>query len=172
MFHKGILIICKLQCPFWSADVVHGCSVFLNQLKHTVLIFFKSLHVFGGIQVIPYYYVLIYMHWIIYCLLSFPLSLQGINGILADEMGLGKTVQSIALLAHLAEVRAPGHRLSFIKKTLCGIFNCLCCFDLWENVTTSVFVHLHPLKRSLVSGFIEWPTYLISLLWTADLPAL
>jgi len=30
--------------------------------------------------------------------------LQGINGILADEMGLGKTVQSIALLAHLAEV--------------------------------------------------------------------
>ncbi|XP_014805636.1 PREDICTED: DNA helicase INO80-like [Calidris pugnax] len=43
---------------------------------------------------------------------NFPLSfpnlhsctlLQGINGILADEMGLGKTVQSIALLAHLAE---------------------------------------------------------------------
>lgn len=34
---------------------------------------------------------------------------QGINGILADEMGLGKTVQSIALLAHLAEVgsRSP-----------------------------------------------------------------
>ena len=29
---------------------------------------------------------------------------QGINGILADEMGLGKTVQSIALMAHLAEV--------------------------------------------------------------------
>lgn len=28
---------------------------------------------------------------------------QGINGILADEMGLGKTVQSIAVLAHLAE---------------------------------------------------------------------
>lgn len=28
---------------------------------------------------------------------------QGINGILADEMGLGKTVQSISLLAHLAE---------------------------------------------------------------------
>jgi DNA helicase INO80 len=30
---------------------------------------------------------------------------QGINGILADEMGLGKTIQSIATLAHLAEVR-------------------------------------------------------------------
>jgi len=29
---------------------------------------------------------------------------QGINGILADEMGLGKTVQSIALLAYMAEV--------------------------------------------------------------------
>lgn len=28
---------------------------------------------------------------------------KGINGILADDMGLGKTVQSIALLAHLAE---------------------------------------------------------------------
>ncbi|KAJ2828531.1 putative DNA helicase ino80 [Coemansia erecta] len=28
---------------------------------------------------------------------------QGINGILADEMGLGKTVQSISLLAYLAE---------------------------------------------------------------------
>ncbi|KAL5008979.1 hypothetical protein ScPMuIL_014560 [Solemya velum] len=30
---------------------------------------------------------------------------QGINGILADEMGLGKTVQSVAFLAHLAEVQ-------------------------------------------------------------------
>ncbi|KNC99451.1 uncharacterized protein SPPG_05689 [Spizellomyces punctatus DAOM BR117] len=28
---------------------------------------------------------------------------QGINGILADEMGLGKTIQSIALMAYLAE---------------------------------------------------------------------
>lgn len=28
---------------------------------------------------------------------------QGINGILADEMGLGKSVQSISLLAYLAE---------------------------------------------------------------------
>ncbi|KAF9580671.1 putative DNA helicase ino80, partial [Lunasporangiospora selenospora] len=30
---------------------------------------------------------------------------QGINGILADEMGLGKTVQSISLMAYLAEVQ-------------------------------------------------------------------
>lgn len=29
---------------------------------------------------------------------------QGINGILADEMGLGKTIQSISVMAHLAEV--------------------------------------------------------------------
>jgi len=28
---------------------------------------------------------------------------QGINGILADEMGLGKTVQSLAMLAYIAE---------------------------------------------------------------------
>ena len=39
---------------------------------------------------------------------------QGINGILADEMGLGKTVQSIALLAHLAEV-------------------CVCWVTVWEG---------------------------------------
>ncbi|XP_047021006.1 helicase domino [Helicoverpa zea] len=30
---------------------------------------------------------------------------RGLNGILADEMGLGKTVQTIALLAHLAQER-------------------------------------------------------------------
>jgi len=30
---------------------------------------------------------------------------QGINGILADEMGLGKTVQSISLIACLAETQ-------------------------------------------------------------------
>lgn len=44
---------------------------------------------------------------IFYTLLRLKFSIsffQGINGILADEMGLGKTVQSIALLAHLAEV--------------------------------------------------------------------
>jgi SNF2 family DNA or RNA helicase len=31
---------------------------------------------------------------------------KNLNGILADEMGLGKTIQTIALLAHLACVRA------------------------------------------------------------------
>ncbi|KAF2197289.1 SNF2 family helicase/ATPase-like protein PasG [Delitschia confertaspora ATCC 74209] len=33
---------------------------------------------------------------------------NGINGILADEMGLGKTVQTIALLAHLWEMKSYG----------------------------------------------------------------
>lgn len=38
------------------------------------------------------------LHWLA------DLYAHGRNGILADEMGLGKTIQSIALLAHLAEV--------------------------------------------------------------------
>lgn len=46
-------------------------------------------------------------YWLYFVVNKYFFSLQGINGILADEMGLGKTVQSIALLAHLAEVR--GH---------------------------------------------------------------
>lgn len=52
----------------------------------------------------------------------FLLSLQGINGILADEMGLGKTVQSIALLAHLAEVRRhqDGEFLSAHSRLCCS----------------------------------------------------
>lgn len=33
----------------------------------------------------------------------FALSERNLNGILADEMGLGKTIQTISLLAHLAE---------------------------------------------------------------------
>lgn len=33
---------------------------------------------------------------------------NGINGILADEMGLGKTIQTIALLAHLWEMKSYG----------------------------------------------------------------
>ena len=54
---------------------------------------------------------------------------QGINGILADEMGLGKTVQSIAFLAHLAEVscRASYHRsenfhiINNLREDFCGV---------------------------------------------------
>ena len=40
---------------------------------------------------------------------------QGINGILADEMGLGKTVQSLACLAHLAEVRTESYIYTVYK---------------------------------------------------------
>lgn len=43
---------------------------------------------------------------------------KGINGILADEMGLGKTVQSIALLAHLAEVRETSRAKKEFTHTL------------------------------------------------------
>lgn len=54
---------------------------------------------------------------------------QGINGILADEMGLGKTVQSIAFLAHLAEVscRASYYRSEIfhvknnLREDFCGV---------------------------------------------------
>lgn len=53
---------------------------------------------------------------------------QGINGILADEMGLGKTVQSIAFLAHLAEVIldtiAVCLSLSLLTYQLCS--SCCC----------------------------------------------
>jgi SNF2 family DNA or RNA helicase len=30
---------------------------------------------------------------------------QGINGVLADEMGLGKTLQSISVLAYMADYK-------------------------------------------------------------------
>ena len=38
---------------------------------------------------------------------------QGINGILADEMGLGKTVQSLSMLAHIAEQVRPDSNTIF-----------------------------------------------------------
>jgi len=50
---------------------------------------------------------------------------QGINGILADEMGLGKTIQSIAFLAHLAEVRR--HNVLCITTMMVIEFK-LCCY--------------------------------------------
>jgi SWI/SNF-related matrix-associated actin-dependent regulator of chromatin subfamily A member 5 len=49
----------------------------------------------------------------------------GMNGILADEMGLGKTLQSIAILAYLAEVhdvRGP-HIVVVPKSTLANWMN-------------------------------------------------
>ena len=42
---------------------------------------------------------------------------NGVNGILADEMGLGKTIQTIALLALLAEAKGnPGPHIVLAPK--------------------------------------------------------
>ncbi|KAF8973906.1 SNF2 family DNA-dependent ATPase [Flammula alnicola] len=68
---------------------------------------------------------------------------QGINGILADEMGLGKTVQSISLLAYLAEthdiwgpflVVAPASTLHNWQQELTRFVPNLKALPYWGNV--------------------------------------
>ncbi|KAA1468168.1 hypothetical protein DENSPDRAFT_833380 [Dentipellis sp. KUC8613] len=68
---------------------------------------------------------------------------QGINGILADEMGLGKTVQSISLLAYLAEVHdiwgpflvvAPASTLHNWQQELTRFVPKLKALPYWGNV--------------------------------------
>ena len=68
---------------------------------------------------------------------------QGINGILADEMGLGKTVQSISLLAYLAEthdiwgpflVVAPLSTLHNWQQELTRFVPSLKALPYWGNV--------------------------------------
>ncbi|TFK57143.1 hypothetical protein OE88DRAFT_1715887 [Heliocybe sulcata] len=68
---------------------------------------------------------------------------QGINGILADEMGLGKTVQSISLLAYLAEVHdiwgpflvvAPASTLHNWQQELTRFVPPLKALPYWGNV--------------------------------------
>ncbi|KAF9787052.1 DNA ATP-dependent helicase [Thelephora terrestris] len=68
---------------------------------------------------------------------------QGINGILADEMGLGKTVQSISLLAYLAEthdiwgpflVVAPLSTLHNWQQELTRFVPTLKALPYWGNV--------------------------------------
>ncbi|KAF8167976.1 SNF2 family DNA-dependent ATPase [Crassisporium funariophilum] len=68
---------------------------------------------------------------------------QGINGILADEMGLGKTVQSISLLAYLAEthdiwgpflVVAPASTLHNWQQELTRFLPHLKALPYWGNV--------------------------------------
>lgn len=68
---------------------------------------------------------------------------QGINGILADEMGLGKTVQSIALMAYLAEVHdiwgpflviAPASTLHNWQQEITKFVPTLKALPYWGNV--------------------------------------
>ncbi|GJJ09521.1 hypothetical protein Clacol_003744 [Clathrus columnatus] len=68
---------------------------------------------------------------------------QGINGILADEMGLGKTVQSISLLAYLAEthdiwgpflVIAPASTLHNWQQEITRFVPALKPLPYWGNV--------------------------------------
>ncbi|EST06684.1 Helicase, C-terminal [Kalmanozyma brasiliensis GHG001] len=68
---------------------------------------------------------------------------QGINGILADEMGLGKTVQSISLMAYLAEVHdiwgpflviAPASTLHNWQQEISKFVPTLKALPYWGNV--------------------------------------
>jgi SNF2 family DNA or RNA helicase len=45
---------------------------------------------------------------------------QGINGVLADEMGLGKTLQSISVLAYMADYKQVSYCYS-----LCATYCCV-----------------------------------------------
>lgn len=67
---------------------------------------------------------------------------QGINGILADEMGLGKTVQSISVMAYLAEkhdiwgpflVVAPSSTLHNWQQEVTRFVPDLKCLPYWGN---------------------------------------
>ena len=67
---------------------------------------------------------------------------QGINGILADEMGLGKTVQSISVMAYLAEkhniwgpflVIAPSSTLHNWQQEITKFVPGLKCLPYWGN---------------------------------------
>lgn len=67
---------------------------------------------------------------------------QGINGILADEMGLGKTIQSISVMAYLAEkhniwgpflVIAPSSTLHNWQQEITRFVPTIKCLPYWGN---------------------------------------
>lgn len=81
--------------------------------------------------------------------------LQGINGILADEMGLGKTVQSIALLAHLAEVRGrEAWGVLFVHELKKKKLSRSSTFFFLLLLTNENIQHLHPFaSQTSACGF-------------------
>lgn len=122
--------------PLWTGKHIQLGLIWVGKQDHTLCQFIG----------LPYCHVLFFFYTLTVLLSTlFFFSLQGINGILADEMGLGKTVQSIALLAHLAEVReqqVKGFCSVYIPKKLYVIFNWFSCF-YWLMKTYNI-QHLHP----------------------------
>ncbi|RHZ78787.1 hypothetical protein Glove_156g94 [Diversispora epigaea] len=84
---------------------------------------------------------------------------QGINGILADEMGLGKTVQSISLMAHLAEthsiwgpflVIAPASTLHNWQKEISEFLPSLRILPYWGTPKDRVVLRKSLNKKNLI----------------------
>ncbi|CAG8440984.1 4294_t:CDS:10, partial [Dentiscutata heterogama] len=84
---------------------------------------------------------------------------QGINGILADEMGLGKTVQSISLMAHLAEthniwgpflVIAPASTLHNWQKEIAEFLPAFRILPYWGTMKDRAILRKSLNKRNLI----------------------
>ncbi|SCV70953.1 BQ2448_3715 [Microbotryum intermedium] len=83
---------------------------------------------------------------------------QGINGILADEMGLGKTVQSISLMAYLAEVHdiwgpflviAPASTLHNWQQEITRFVPALKALPYWGNTKDRTILRKFWNRKSL-----------------------
>ncbi|SGY79746.1 BQ5605_C008g05214 [Microbotryum silenes-dioicae] len=83
---------------------------------------------------------------------------QGINGILADEMGLGKTVQSISLMAYLAEVHdiwgpflviAPASTLHNWQQEITRFVPALKALPYWGNTKDRAILRKFWNRKSL-----------------------
>eukprot|EP00736_Rhodelphis_marinus_P012156 Rmarinus@m.28402 len=76
-----------------------------------------------------------------------------LNGILADEMGLGKTIQTISLLAYLAE-KKNDQGPYFIIVPLSTLSNWVREFDLWApHFRKLVYKGDPPTRKQLISDF-------------------